>query len=53
MMFYLLVDSLPSLLDNLENSVREGVQWGNSVAIAVTATLLAISLISFLYNKSN
>ena len=44
--------TLDSLISDLMQSVKEGIEWGNTVAIALTASLLAISLIRFLFDRS-
>ena len=49
---YLLNVSLESVITDLIKSITEGVKWGNTVAIALTASLLAISLIRFLFDRS-
>lgn len=50
--YYTVGTSLDSIISDLTESMREGVEWGNTVAIALTASLLAISLIRFLFDRS-
>ena len=47
-----LITELDNIIENITNSISQGVQWGNSVIIALTASLLAISLIRFLYDRT-
>lgn len=50
--FYFATTSLDSVISDIEESITEGIQWGNNVGIAFTATLLAISLLAYLFNKN-
>ena len=52
MYFYLIQTNIDDVINDLESSARQGIEWGNTVAIALTASLLAISLIKFLYDRS-
>lgn len=51
--FYIATSPIDDVILDIENSVESGINWGNSVVIALTASLLAISLIAFLFNRSN
>ena len=51
--FYIATSQLDNVISDIEKSITDGVTWGNSVAIALTASLLAISLIKFLFDRSN
>ena len=37
--------------NDLVSSIEQGYNWGNTVGILFVASLLAISLISYLFNK--
>ena len=42
---------LDSVISDILDSLQQGVEWGNAVAIGLTASLLAISLIRFIYSR--
>ena len=44
--------TIDSVISDIVDSLTQGVQWGNTVVIGVTASLLAISLIRFLYDRN-
>lgn len=50
--YFLFGTSLDLILNDLVESITQGVEWGNVVAISLTASLLAISLIRFLFDRS-
>ena len=49
---YLQAVTIDSVISDLLDSIRQGIEWGNAVVIGVTASLLAISLIRFLYSRN-
>ena len=49
---YVITVNLDLVINDIVNSAKEGIEWGNTVAIALTASLLAISLIRFLFDRS-
>ncbi len=44
--------NLDSVISDILQSVEEGYNWGNAVAIGLTACLLAIALVHFLFDRS-
>lgn len=51
MYFFAQSITIDSVVSDIIESITQGIQWGNAVAIGVTASLLAISLIRFLYSR--
>ena len=44
--------SVESFSKDLVDNVGQGLEWGSSIGIALTASLLAISLIHYLFYRS-
>lgn len=44
--------TLNAIISDMVDKLTEGVKWGNRVAIALTASLLAISLIRYLFDRN-
>lgn len=51
MFFFIQSVTLDSVIADIVETVKEGLEWGSTVAIGVTASLLAISLIRFLFSR--
>lgn len=49
---YLIQFSFEDFKNDLLESMDRGYTWGSSVGVLLTASLLAISLISYLYNRN-
>lgn len=50
-MIYIAQVSVDSFKNDLVDSAREGLEWGSSVGVALTASLLAIALVKFLFYR--
>ena len=40
-----------TFIDQLTNSIAEGYLWANTIGIAIIASIMAIALIKFLYDR--
>lgn len=49
---YFATVDINSVISDLEESFTEGIEWGSNVGIAFTATMLAISLLAYLFNRN-
>lgn len=51
---YLLLQTstVDSVISDLLSATEEGYTWGSTVGIGLTACLLAIALIQFLFNRN-
>ena len=50
--YFVLTTSVESFTNDLVRNAEEGLQWGSSIGIALTASLLAISIIHYLFFRS-
>ena len=44
--------SVESFTNDLVDSAKEGLEWGSTIGVAFTASLLAISIIHYLFFRS-
>lgn len=49
-MFHLI---FASVIDDIAQAASNGIQWASDVAIFVTAAMMAISLLSWLFHRSS
>lgn len=52
MQFYIVETPVETFTNDLVESAKQGLEWGSSIGVALTAALLAISLIKFLFERS-
>ncbi len=48
---YIVTVTLDQFIDDLIDITEDGIMWGNSVGLSLIGSLLAISLIRFLFFK--
>lgn len=48
---YIITVTLDEFIDDLIDVTEDGISWGNSVGLSLVGSLLAISLIRFLFFK--
>ena len=51
--YFIVQTELDNVISDLVNASEQGIEWGNTIAIALTASLMAIALIRYLFDRGN